>query len=122
MHSPVTGIGSRVSQLRGQESPQEWDSQEVGDGGSGDSRGRVELEPQRVSTTDTGWCLRSSAEVRRMGGVGCDTVLYVQGSETIDFFSLFIYGFFLLEAPSCSQFARIRGVQRQIETTASCSK
>ena len=100
MHSPVTGIGSRVSQLRGQESPQEWDSQEVGDGGSGDSRGRVELEPQRVSTTDTGWCLRSSAEVRRMGGVGCDTVLYVQivipdlgvqGSETIDFFSLFIY-------------------------------
>ena len=55
----------------------------------------MELEPQRVSTTDAGWCLGSSAEVRRMGGVGCDTVLYVQivipdlgvqGSETIDFF------------------------------------
>lgn len=65
MHSPVTGIGSRVSQLRGQESPQEWDSQEVGDGGSGDSRGRVELEPQRlVPQIQAGVC----GLVRRLGG------------------------------------------------------
>ena len=75
-HSPVIGLGSRVSELRGRESPQEWDFQEVGDGGSGDGRGRVELEPQRVS--NTGWGLGSSAEVGRMGGGQYDTVLYVQ--------------------------------------------